>query len=205
MNILIVKLSSMGDIIHTLPALSDAKKYIPNIQFDWVIEENFSEIPSWHPTVYNIFPIALRRWKNDWFNKKYKKERKIFFKKLKLNTYDAIIDAQGLLKSAIITKFANGITHGMNWYSAKEPYSSFFYNKKHFVNKKQHAIERIRELFSKILNYKKPNLFGNSLILPYFLFYKNNLNKKKPYLVFLHCSSRKKKIGQKKIGENLFF
>ncbi|MCD8525166.1 MAG: hypothetical protein LRY67_05435 [Gammaproteobacteria bacterium] len=62
-RILIIKTSSLGDIIHTLPALTDAMHAIQGIRFDWVIEERFQIIPTWHPAVDHVFPIALRRWK----------------------------------------------------------------------------------------------------------------------------------------------
>ncbi len=67
MKVLIVKTSSMGDIIHTLPALTDAGK---NISFDWVVEENFAEIPRWHPFVNKVIPVAIRRWRKNIFTKK---------------------------------------------------------------------------------------------------------------------------------------
>lgn len=63
MKILLVKTSSMGDVIHTLPAVSDATSAIPGIEFDWVVEEGFQEIPRWMPNVKHIIPVALRRWK----------------------------------------------------------------------------------------------------------------------------------------------
>ena len=63
MRVLIVKVSSLGDIIHTLPAVTDAKNANRRLQFDWVVEENFAEVPSWHPAVDRVIPVALRRWR----------------------------------------------------------------------------------------------------------------------------------------------
>ncbi len=63
MHVLIVKTSSMGDVLHTLPALTDAMNAIPGIRFDWVVEEGFSQIPSWHPAVDKVIPVAIRRWR----------------------------------------------------------------------------------------------------------------------------------------------
>ena len=65
MHVLIVKVSSLGDVIHTLPALTDAERAIPNIKFDWVIEEAFAEIPVWHTAVNKVIPVAFRRWKKN--------------------------------------------------------------------------------------------------------------------------------------------
>ena len=69
MRVLIIKTSSMGDVIHTLPALTDAMRAIPDIKFDWVVEEKFQAISKWHPAVDRVIPIQLRQWKK---NKKMK-------------------------------------------------------------------------------------------------------------------------------------
>ena len=63
MRVLVVKMSSLGDVVHTLPALTDAARSLPGISFDWVVEEAFAEIPAWHPAVATVIPVALRRWR----------------------------------------------------------------------------------------------------------------------------------------------
>ncbi|MGC8165048.1 lipopolysaccharide heptosyltransferase 1, partial [Salmonella enterica] len=65
MRVLLIKTSSLGDVIHTLPALTDAARAIPGIQFDWVVEEGFAEIPAWHPAVAQVIPVAIRRWRKN--------------------------------------------------------------------------------------------------------------------------------------------
>ena len=65
MKVLVVKTSSLGDVIHTLPALTDAAQSIPNISFDWMVEESFAEIPPWHPAVNKIIPMSWRRWRKN--------------------------------------------------------------------------------------------------------------------------------------------
>ncbi|WP_367670472.1 lipopolysaccharide heptosyltransferase RfaC [Sodalis-like secondary symbiont of Drepanosiphum platanoidis] len=183
MKILIVKISSMGDVIHTLPALTDAQYYFPNIKFDWVIEENLSIIPSWHTSVKKIIPIAIRRWRYNWFKKSIKKERYEFKKKLRKKKYDLIIDAQGLIKSSyMVTRIAYGFKHGLDYKSAKEPIASFFYNKKHYINKKQHAITRIRKLFSLSIGYTISNKIKQYIIKHKF----NKINTKNYYFIFIH-------------------
>jgi len=179
MKVLLIKMSSMGDIIHTLPALTDAGKAIKNISFDWVVEENFQEIPTWHPLVKNVIPIALRRWRKNIFSKKTFSEIKKFKNKLRENQYDLIIDAQGLLKSAIITRFAKGNRAGLNYQSAWEPLASLVYHHKYSVDEHQHAIVRVRKLISQTLHYQMPNTIPDyGLSIP-----KTN---QEPYLVFLH-------------------
>ncbi|MDM2833001.1 lipopolysaccharide heptosyltransferase RfaC [Citrobacter sp. Cpo091] len=189
MRVLIVKTSSMGDVLHTLPALTDAQQAIPGIQFDWVVEEGFAQIPSWHSAVDRVIPVAIRRWRKAWFSAPIKAERKAFRDAVHLQHYDAIIDAQGLVKSAaLVTRLARGIKHGMDWSTAREPLASLFYNRKHHIAKQQHAVERTRELFAKSLGYVKPQSQGDYAIAQHFM----NEHKADAgqYAVFLHATTR---------------
>ena len=182
MRVLIVKTSSLGDVIHTLPALTDAAAAIPDIQFDWVIEENFAEVPAWHPPVNQIIPVALRRWRKQPWQAYHRGEVKKFIQRLRATHYDKIIDAQGLLKSALLTRLAKGERYGLAWDSAREPLASLIYQQKCEVAKGRHAIARVRELFAKALHYpvseSPPHSGIDSARLP-----KYPLNN---YLVFLH-------------------
>lgn len=189
MRVLLVKTSSMGDVLHSLPALTDAMQAIPGIKFDWVVEEGFAQAPSWHPAVDKVFPVAIRRWRKSWFASKTRTERKAFYQALKASEYDCIIDAQGLVKSAaLVTRKAHGIKHGMDWNSAREPLASLFYNVKHSVAKQQHAVERVRELFARSLGYAKPNRQGDYAISGHFL--TNLKGSEEKYAVFLHATTR---------------
>ncbi len=186
MKVLIVKTSSMGDVIHTLPALTDAGRAIPGIRFDWIVEENFAEIPRWHPLVDQIFPVALRRWRKNMFAPQTRKELRAVYEQLKKNRYDFIIDAQGLVKSAWLTHLANGVRCGFDWQSAREPLASIFYSRKCATApvKKQHAIERIRSLFSQALHYPLPSSIPDYGVNRQ-LFVDETLQQQN-YLVFLH-------------------
>ena len=189
MRVLIVKTSSMGDVLHTLPALTDAQQAIADIQFDWVVEEGFAQIPSWHPTVDRVIPVAIRRWRKAWFSAPIKAERKAFREAVRLQNYDVVIDAQGLVKSAaLVTRLAHGIKHGMDWSTAREPLASLFYNRKHHIAKQQHAVERTRELFAKSLGYAKPQSQGDYAIAQHFLSERNA--DAGQYAVFLHATTR---------------
>ncbi|MBS0853207.1 lipopolysaccharide heptosyltransferase RfaC [Leclercia pneumoniae] len=189
MRVLIVKTSSMGDVLHTLPALTDAQQAIPGIRFDWVVEEGFAQIPSWHAAVDRVIPVAIRRWRKAWFSAAVKAERKAFREAVQAEEYDVIIDAQGLVKSAaLVTRLARGIKHGMDWQSAREPLASLFYNQRHSVPKQQHAVERTRKLFALSLGYSKPQSQGDYAIAQHFL---NHLNADAGrYAVFLHATTR---------------
>lgn len=186
MKVLIVKTSSLGDVIHTLPALSDAASAIPEIEFDWVVEESFAEIPKWHKAVKQVIPVALRRLRKEksWVAIK---EIAAFLKQLRAQKYDYIIDAQGLIKSSLITVLAHGNKCGLDFNSAREAGASFFYGKKVAIPKEQHAIERIRRLFADVLGYeiKKSMNYGIKS------FFTSTTHEK--YLVFVHGSSHPNK------------
>lgn len=192
MRVLVVKTSSMGDVLHTLPALTDAFNCLPDITFDWVVEENFAQIPAWHFAVDNVIPVAIRRWRKNWFSKSIRQERHQFIKLLREREYDCIIDAQGLIKSAfLITRKALGTKHGLDRKSIKEPIASWFYDVKHNVPKSMHAIERVRLLFAKSLGYTLPEKIGDYAIARHFL---TNLPLDHgQYLVFLHATTRPEK------------
>ncbi|UJD91464.1 lipopolysaccharide heptosyltransferase RfaC [Rahnella aquatilis] len=189
MRVLIVKTSSMGDVLHTLPALTDAMQAIPGIRFDWVVEEGFTQIPGWHPAVDRVIPVAIRRWRKNWFGSETRHQRCDFKREVQSQTYDVIIDAQGLMKSAaLITRVAKGEKHGQDCKSAREPFASWFYNQRHEIDKKQHAVERTRELFAKSLGYEKPSGQGDYAIAARFL--SHLPADTQPYLVFLHATTR---------------
>ncbi|MCO6523757.1 MAG: lipopolysaccharide heptosyltransferase RfaC [Candidatus Schmidhempelia sp.] len=190
-RVLIVKTSSMGDVLHTLPALTDAAKAIDGIKFDWVVEEAFAQIPQWHHAVDQVIPVAIRRWRKNWFGRPIRFERQQFYTKLREKSYDYIIDAQGLIKSAfLVTRKAHGIKHGFDKCSIREPIASLFYDVTHKIAKQQHAVERIRQLFAATLNYQYIGR-GDYEIANHFL--SRLPSDKDQYLVFLHATTRNNK------------
>ncbi|MCG8708342.1 lipopolysaccharide heptosyltransferase RfaC [Brenneria sp. 4F2] len=192
MRVLIVKTSSMGDVLHTLPALTDAMHILPGVKFDWVVEEGFAQIPSWHPAVSRVIPVALRRWRKSWFSAQTRQERSHFKQQLREYRYDAVIDAQGLIKSAaLVTCLARGKKHGLDCKSAREPIASWFYNYRHPVPLQLHAVERVRELFAASLRYKKPADKGDYAIAQRFL--SRLPADANQYVVFLHATTRDEK------------
>ena len=154
MRVLLVKTSSLGDLVHSFPALSDAAAAVPGIRFDWVVEEAFAEVPAWHPAVDRVIPIALRRWRKDWRKAWSSGELPRFYRALRERTYDLVIDAQGLLfKSGLVARFARGARAGFDRRSAREPWSSICYQRRYSVDREQHAIDRVRQLFAQALGY----------------------------------------------------
>ncbi|OGT54196.1 MAG: lipopolysaccharide heptosyltransferase I [Gammaproteobacteria bacterium RIFCSPHIGHO2_12_FULL_42_10] len=156
MRVLLIKTSSMGDVLHTLPALSDAVRMVPGIRFDWVVESAFADIPRWHPAVDQVISIELRKWRRHFFSRENLHEWRACRALLQANSYDLILDAQGLIKSALLSVFAKGARAGLDFYSARESLAALFCQRKYSVNFYQHAVIRMRRLFSLALNYHLP-------------------------------------------------
>jgi heptosyltransferase-1 len=162
MRVLIIKTSSLGDVLHTLPALTDAARVRPDISFDWVVEEDFAEIPGWHPAVNDVLAIANRRWRRAPLSAVVGGEVGRFIRRLRGRRYDRVIDAQGLAaKSAWVALWARGRTYGMDFASVREPLAALGYRHRLKVPKGQHAVERLRQLFALALGYGVPHGRGD--------------------------------------------
>ncbi|WP_417226714.1 lipopolysaccharide heptosyltransferase RfaC [Amphritea sp.] len=187
MKVLIVKTSSMGDVIHTLPALTDAVKAIPGIRFDWVVEEAFAEIPSWHAAVDRVIPVAIRRWRKNLWQTFTSGEWQRYRQSLSATNYDLVIDAQGLLKSAmLVTRYSRGVSCGYDKASVRELLAAHFYQRRYHVDKQQHAVERTRQLFAQALGYELEGR-GDFAIRQHFMADQHDGTN---YLVFLHSTTR---------------
>lgn len=187
MRVLVVKTSSLGDIVHTLPALSDAQAARPEIRFDWAVEEGFAEIPGWHPAVDRVIPVALRRWRKRPVHSLLSHEWKECRRALQREHYDCIIDAQGLLKSAWVASRAQGVRVGYDRLSAREPLAALSYHQRMPVLRNQHAVERTRQLFARALGYRVPESLGD-YGLDAALFHGSSVPGRR--LVFLHGTTR---------------
>ena len=196
MKVLVVKLTSMGDVIHALPALTDAQLALPSISFDFLVEESFQEIPSWHSSVERVIPVATRRWRKSLL--KSRKEIASVSSAIRSVQYDAIVDIQGLMKSAVICRIAKGKRYGYDADSIREPFASRFYNETFAVDKKLHAIDRVRTLFSSALGYSLPSLpSANDGDLNYAINFNPDTESleslAKNYCVFLHGTTWRSK------------
>lgn len=153
-KILIVKTSSLGDVIHTLPAIHDALLNDPHLQIDWLIEESFADIARLHPGIHRVIPVAWRRWRKKLWSQATWREIRQWVHTLRSTQYDVVIDAQGLLKSAVMSRLARGYFRcGLSKTSAREPWASAFYHQEIEIKKGQHAIERTRQLFAHLFHY----------------------------------------------------
>lgn len=154
MNILVTRMSSMGDIIHTWPAITDLISHIPDVKITWLVEESFVDIACLHQGVQSYIPIAIRRWRNKLFEPKTWKEWREFLHHLRSTPWDLIVDSQGLIKSAIPARLARGLVVGYSWSSSREALASLFYHKTIVVDRNMSAINRNRYLFGKVFGYE---------------------------------------------------
>ena len=154
MKVLLVKTSSMGDVIHTFPALTDALAARPDLEVDWCVEELFVDLVRLHPGVGRIHPLAVRRWRKSLLASATQKEIGRFWRTIRAEKYDLVIDAQGLMKSAVLARLARAPIAGLDRKSAREPVASLFYADGHVVGKDLHAIDRTRILLGKALDHE---------------------------------------------------
>jgi heptosyltransferase-1 len=163
-RVLLVKMSSLGDLIHVFPAITELVAQCPGVVIDWVVEEAFAAVPSWHSAVHRVIPIALRRWrKSVWQSRS---EVKAFLKQLRHTHYDIIIDAQGLIKSAIIARLAHGKSvHGFSVDTLREPIARFAYDHMHPIPQ-VHVAHQYKALFAQAMGYKAKDSIDYAVNLP---------------------------------------
>ncbi len=191
MKILIVRVSSLGDIVHNMPVIADIRQHYPDAQIDWVVEESYVDLVRLNHNVRHIIPIALRRWRKRLFDKRIRAEIRDFYTRLRLEQYDVVLDTQGLFKTGVIMGMARVVPGGQKVGLANatedsgfESASKWFHTKSIAVGKRTHAVERGRQVAAGALGYtfvSKPDFgLGAPVVtgldwLP-----------QKPYVVFFH-------------------
>lgn len=156
MRVLIVKTSSMGDVVHALPAVSDMARAIPGIQVDWLVEKGFAAMPGQHRAVQRVITLQWRKWRKSLRNPDTRAALRTWRGEMAQERYDLIIDMQGLLKSAAFACFAHGPRAGYDRHSIREPLASLFYQRTARVSRQLHAVERCRQLAAQVLGYTLP-------------------------------------------------
>ena len=149
-----MKTSSLGDVVHHCPAVSDAARSLPGAEIDWVVEEAFAAVPAMHASVRRVIPVALRRWRRELLRPAAWSEFSAFRATLARERYDVIVDSQGLLKSVLICKLASGTLHGLDRASARDRLAPCFYDHAHAIPWSLHAVERNRQLTAQALGYE---------------------------------------------------
>jgi heptosyltransferase-1 len=153
MKLLLVKTSSMGDVIHTFPAVTEALSARPDLVVDWLVEESFVDVARLHPGVRRVIPVAVRRWRKGMLHAQTRAEVADVRRVLRSESYDLVLDAQGLMKSAWLARWARRPIEGFDGRSVREWPASLVYGRAHTVAREAHAIERTRRLFGAVLGY----------------------------------------------------
>ncbi len=152
-DILFIKTSSLGDVIHHMPALVEARRRLPDARFAWVVEEAFAPLVRLHPAVDEVIPVASRRWRHALLSAATWRDVGAFRRLVRSRFYDAVIDTQGLVRTAVIARLARGRRHGYDSASIREPLAARFYDVRHRVSRDLHAIDRNRILTGLALGY----------------------------------------------------
>jgi len=155
-RVLLIKSSSLGDVIHCLPAVSDLSRQIPDLSLDWVIEDSLADIARLHPAVDRVIPVRLRYWRRHLLAAETWREFGVFRSRVGGARYDRIIDAQGLIRSAMLARLARGLHCGYDAQSVREPPASLFYDRKFEAGVTLHAVERMRRLVAQSMSYEVP-------------------------------------------------
>ncbi len=198
-NILLIKTSSLGDVVHNLPVVSDIRARFPRARIDWVVEEAYRDIVGMHPGVHRAIPVALRRWRGNLLKPAHWREFGQFRHALSGMRYDCVIDTQGLIKSALLARAASGTRHGYAGASARESLAAKFYDVTHVVPRDLHAVVRNRRLAALALGYELPRAldYGIAASAP------TGPIEHRPYCVLLHATSRADKLWPEPAWERL--
>lgn len=190
MKILVIKTSSMGDLVHCLPAVKDIAQHFPDSDIHWLAEESFADIARLASPVSQVVTCAMRRWRRGLFTKKAWREITALRHWIQQQQYDCIIDFQGLIKSAIWCRGLSVECHGYDWSSAREPLASLLYQQGHSVSTELHATERNRLLAAQSLGYELSNASDAPGASDQLIGAVQTQIERKKQVVFLHGTSR---------------
>lgn len=185
-EILFIKTSSLGDVIHHMPAIADVRRHAPDARVSWLVEEAFAPLARLHPGVARVIPVAWRRWRKALLERDNWSEIAEFCRQLRGQRFDLVIDTQGLMRSAAMARVARGRRHGYAFDSVREPLASLAYDVRHRVSRDLHAIARNRALTAKALGYEPTGApaYGLNLQPP---------QSAAPYAMLLHASAQRSK------------
>jgi len=184
-ELLFIKTSSLGDVIHHMPAITELRRHLRQVRVSWLVEEAFAPLVGLHAGVDVVIPVAARRWRRLWHRRSTWTEVGEFVTRLRAQRYDAIIDSQGLFRTAVMAKLARGERHGYDAQSVREPPASLLYDVRHRVERDRHAIERNRTLTALALGYERDHILDFGLDRA-----RLAASAKKPYGILLHATAR---------------
>ncbi len=190
--VLVVRPSSLGDIVHALALVADVREHRPALAVDWVAEEAFVPLVALHPGVRRIVPVALRRWRRRLHVASTWREIAAFRRDIRRDEYAAILDLQEQFKGAVIARTARGPRHGPDRASIREPIATLLHDVHHAIDPDQHFIDRCRQLAASALGYRAegPPRFGLVAPVPA----PGKVMPERPYLIFVHATSRADKL-----------
>jgi len=191
LKILLVKMSSMGDLVHNLPVVTDIHAHYPDAVVDWVAEEAYVTIPSLHPGVRRIIPIAWRRWRRHLGSRGTWREMAEFHRQLTATDYDYVLDSQGLFKSALVGTMAQGILVGGDRESIREPLAARFYRRRLPIAWSRHVVDRCRAVAAGVLDYAIDSSPAYGIAAPPLV---ADWLPGAPYCVLMHAASRPEKL-----------
>ena len=189
-NLLLVRVSSLGDVVQTFPAATDLQRHIPGLQLEWVVEEGYIPLINMHPAVTRAIPLALRRWRKERALKTAWHEFSAMRVTLREHPYDAIIDSQGLLKSLAIAKLATGPIYGFGPNTVREPLVARFYDHRFEFPSNQHRVWQFRGLVAKTFGYELNEVIDYGLVKPA----RPGWVVADNYVVLLHATARDEKL-----------
>jgi heptosyltransferase I len=189
-RVLFVKLSSLGDVIHHMPAVTDLRAQCPEIVVHWAVEEAYADLVRLHPAVEQVIPVGLRRARRAPFASSSWRSLRDTRTSLRREHYDYVVDTQGLTKSALVAANAHGVRFGFDRASAREGFATRFYDQGIKVARKQHAVERNRQLVANVFGYSADGEANYGLVAPE---RPPAWAPEDPYYVALHAASRANK------------
>ncbi len=189
--ILVIRPSSLGDIVYALALVADVHAARPELAIDWVAEENFAPLVGMHLGIRRVIPVALRRWRRSLLAGATWREFDAFRRQLRQDEYAAVLDLQEQIKGAVLARMARGVRHGPDRRSIREPLATLAHDVHHRIDPQQHFVDRCRQLAAAALGYAKagPARFGFAVppltdaTVP-----------QGPYVVFVHATSRDEKL-----------
>jgi heptosyltransferase-1 len=189
-RVLFVKLSSLGDVVHNFPAVTDVARHLPGAHIAWAVEEAYADLVRLHPAVAEAIPVGLRRWKRQWLHPSSWSQMRAVKRAVAAVPWDYVIDTQGLIKSASVARWARGPRFGHDRASAREALAARSYDVPLRVPRAMHAVERNRMLAAQVFGYSTATAADYGLVAPDLALAWTPAT---PYVVLLHAASHERK------------
>ena len=198
-RVLFVKLSSLGDVIHHMPAITDLAEHRPEARVAWAVEEAYADLVRLHPGVAEVIPVGLRGLRGNVLDGSRWRGLADTRRALARGGWDYVVDSQGLIKSALVARAARGVRFGLDRRSARERLAARFYDVRLPVARERHAVQRNRELVAQVFGYRVHASARYGLVPPPAA---PSWAPVRPYAVLVHAASRQSKAwpGERWIG-----